>query len=126
MSKLAPPNPRVPWFDPKTGEVSRYWLTWIEDLFTRVGGQTASTNIDLGIDMPEDVGVEEIRAQLGRLADDLSLSPVYAPEPKEADLAPPRTETPYEQFLETQVRELAEQIAQLRAEIDGIKQGLSL
>lgn len=38
MSRLSPPNPREPWLDPRTGYVSRYWLRFLNDLFTLSGG----------------------------------------------------------------------------------------
>lgn len=42
MSNLSAPVSREPWLDPRTGQVSRFWQQFLQDLFTRVGGGTAT------------------------------------------------------------------------------------
>lgn len=130
MSKLAPPNPREPWLDRRTGQVSYYWLRWLNDIYTRVGGPSSSTNTELGIDMPEDSGLPELAATVFAASDAANQAPILA----ERDFAfedemrqqPQWQPTPYEEFLETQVRALAEQVAALTTQVEELKQGTTL
>lgn len=38
MSTVSPPSPREPFFDSRSGEISRVWLRFFSDVFNRIGG----------------------------------------------------------------------------------------
>jgi hypothetical protein len=124
MSTLNDINPRAPFVD-SNGYLTEYWLRWLMALHIRTGGTVAPSNNDLSVDLPEDAGLEELRAQLFTFMDAVGQAPPSQPELPQEDFTPPYQETPREEILETQVRSLAEQVAVLQKEIDGLKQGLS-
>lgn len=130
MSKLAPPNPREPWINPRTGQVSEYWLRWLNDIYARVGGPSSSTNTELSVDMPEDSGLAELTATVFTANDAAGQEPAdmvrdfaFEDEIRQQPLTQP---TQYEEFLETQVRALAEQVAALSKQVEELKQGTVL
>lgn len=112
MTNLSAPISREPWIDPRTGMVSRFWQQFLTDLFLRVGGATAPTNSDIAVDMPEDAGIEELRMALNAGIDS-------------ALQVPPQI-TIREEFLESQIRQLSEEVAALRKELQGQQQGTML
>lgn len=130
MSKLSPPNPREPWIDARTGQVSNYWLRWLNDIFLRVGGPSSSTNTELGVDMPEDSGLPELAATVFTANDALGQAPILAERDfsfeDEMRQQPQGLPMPYEEFLETQIRDLAEQVAALSKQVEELKQGTVL
>jgi len=67
--------PRVPFLDNR-GYITREWYMFLQGVFNRIGGPTGPSIGDLSEDMPEDAGIEEIKASLFRAADDLGQTPV--------------------------------------------------
>lgn len=45
MSRISSPNPREPWLDARTGQVSRYWLRFLNDLFREIGGSREASTV---------------------------------------------------------------------------------
>lgn len=70
-----PPPIRTAMVDPN-GMIAAPWLQWFRTLYERSGGAIAPTNNDLGEDMPEDAGTEEIRASMFALTDEFLQVPV--------------------------------------------------
>lgn len=60
--------PRVPFLDTRTGLISREWYLFLQGVFDRIGGSTGSGTNDLSAEMPEDAGIEEIKAELINMA----------------------------------------------------------
>lgn len=123
MSKLAPPNPREPWLDPRTGMVSMYWLRFLNDLHTRVGGQVSRTLVEVQVDMPDDAGVAELARQLIDLENSPGQAPLMVPPLPDNAVSPVCQYLPAEDYLETQVRALTEHVALLTKQIEELKQG---
>lgn len=102
--------PRVPLTDPRTGIISREWYLFFQGVFDRIGGANAPTPEDLSASFFEDAGSGETNALLFTVEQALSQTP-----PAASDVA-----------LDTllgEVSELREQVAELRKELDAIRQG---
>jgi hypothetical protein len=127
MSTLNIQPPRVPLVDPDTGIITREWYRFITDSFARQGGYTAPTNTDLDLAMPEDSGVAELEMYVRGLDNEFSqLPPNTGMAFDEIGQAPLQQAFENVEFLQTQVRDMAEQIAVLMAQIDELKQGTML
>jgi hypothetical protein len=144
MSTLSRQPPRVPMVDPKTGLITREWDRFFNDAFTRLGGFEAPTNTDLDVAMPEDSGVADLEMTVRTNDYNQSQNPpqvdmYFAPD---SDQLPPATVLPLDDFnqtppqvqllldaveyLQTETRAQAEQIALLMTQIQEIKQGTML
>lgn len=109
MILIAQPS-RIPMTDPVTGLITREWSRYLAGLYSRVGGAQGESTTDLTTSQFEDAGIEELKAGLYALADMAQAAPMA----QAADQV---------QHLETQVSGLREEVAQLRAMINDMRQG---
>lgn len=90
------PQINVPLID-KNGQIDRSWFLFFQALYTRSGGSEGQTTNDLTEAMPEDSGIEEVKWQMGIDRDAANQS--------------------------GRIEQLEAQMAQLKTEIDALKQG---
>ena len=147
MSTLNRQPPRVPMVDPKTGLITREWDRYFTDSFTRMGGADAPTNSELDVSMPEDSGVAELEMLARSIDNEYGQAPSQVPfqinqaydeigqGPQPSQQAagvtdygqePPLVLLESVEALQTQVREMSEQIVILRAQITELQQGTML
>ena len=108
---MAPAPIRSPLVDAR-GIVTAPWLQWLRALYERIGGPIAPSNNDISGEMPEDVGIEELKAVVYAMADAACLQPpaqIYQADPD----------------IETRLAEMAATIAALQAQINDLRQGLT-
>lgn len=67
--------PRVQMVDPKTGMVTREWYLFLQGVFDRIGGANGQSSQDIIQDMPDDAGLEEIKATLFATTDAINQTP---------------------------------------------------
>ena len=103
--------PRGPFVDPRTGELSRSAVRFLSGLFDRVGGTTGESTTDLATSAFEDAGIEETKAALYRLADDLRVAPPSIP-------ATPGDDDPTQRLAALEAT-----VAELRKELDALRVG---
>lgn len=101
---------RVQFVDPKTGLLTVPALKALAMLLDRVGGPVAPTITELSFSDDEDSGLEEFRAESAKFLEGLSVLP---PQPDYQAI----------EHLQTQLEEAREQIAEMRKELDDLKQG---
>lgn len=102
---------RVPMVD-DSGIITPPWAHWFAALYARIGGPSAASNNELTEIMPEDAGIEEIKALLFSLSDGLGqASSVVVTPSVDVD-------------TENRIASLAEELAVLRAQINDLQQGL--
>jgi hypothetical protein len=112
--------------DLRTGCVTREWYPFLMGLQDRSGGATGPSTTDLAASMFEDSGIEETKATLFRLADDVNQLPAYTPDAAPPELVPPSVPfVVFEQIL-TELQAQRDQIAELTKTIQGLQQGLTL
>ena len=147
MSALSLQPTRVPLVDPQTGLITPQWYRFFSDTFERVGGANSPTipEVSTGVtnitnivnEVSEEIGVAPLAPE-PRAPDD-DPAPRYEPAPWPDDVAPPVATylppddvTPVAQlvaaveFLQTEVRSLAEQLAVALTQIQELKQGTML
>lgn len=101
--------PRVPLVD-QNGQTTKEWYRYFLDLQQRVGGYDSASLADLSESTFEDAGIEEAKAGLYLLRDDL--------------MTAPRSElVAAVEFLQTQVAELAALVTTLQGQIQDLNQG---
>jgi hypothetical protein len=99
--------------DPKTGQWNREWWLFLQYLWQRSGGSDGQSSSDLSADMPEDAGIEELKASLASLAN-------------EVNQAPPGAFSLSDMDTNALIQELIERVTVLSVQIDAINQGPSL
>lgn len=125
MSDLHLTPPRVQIVDAK-GMITKEWFRFFLTLFNRVGGSVAPSNTDLTESLPEDAGVEETKAWLYRLADELSVVPAPAQYIPPDDVSPLYVAPQMDQDIETRVNALAAELDAIRTQMNDLKQGVTL
>lgn len=131
MSALNIQPPRVAFVDPDTGMITREWYRFIADLFTRVGGPN-TINLDALITLFNALAVQ---------VNGDEQAPPPAPVVAADDMTPPTMtdlsilddlrQSPLPaliesiEFLQTEVRSLAEQLAAALNDINALKQGVT-
>ena len=124
MSEVSKQPVRVPLVDPATGVITREWYRFFEQVFIRVGGNSAQSNDELTVDLHDDAGIEELKADAYRIRDELNLTPQPLPQTDYQDQAPPGAFfTPIED-PNGRIEALQAQLNALAIEIDALKQGL--
>ena len=120
-------EPRVDFIDPRTGKISREWYLFLQGLYFRAGGANGQSTEDLAISMPDDAGVEEIKADSYQLRDELTSipdQPQVVPDQLDLDRPPEQLqEIPWEY---TELSALREEIADLREAVFALQQGIIL
>lgn len=101
--------PRVPLLDVRTGLISREWYLFFQGVFDRIGGANGPSVFDLSASLFEDAGSSETNAQLFSVEQALNQLPQQALTPIDV--------------LQAEMSELREQVAELKKELDAIKQG---
>jgi hypothetical protein len=102
--------PRVPLLDARTGLITREWYLFFQGVFDRIGGANAPTPEDLSASFFEDAGSGETNAILFTVEQALSQMP------------PDAVQLVVDTLL-TEVAELREQVAELKKDLDAIRQG---
>lgn len=120
------PQFNTPPIDPKTGMWTRPWLLFLADIWDRLGGLQGQSTNDLTADLPEDAGIEELKADVYRDRDISQMMPPYVPQALPDDLNPPRVDPLQVSDVDGRVSALEAQLAYLMAEIQSIKQGITL
>ena len=100
--------PRVPLLDTRTGLISREWYLFFQGVFDRIGGANGPSSTDLSVSLFEDAGSGETNAALFTL--DQALNQLPQPAMLPADM------------LLAEVSDLREQVAELKKELDALKQ----
>jgi hypothetical protein len=110
MTVVTIPRATVPFVG--NAPMSPEWYRWARDITQRVGGPTGASSSDLELSQFEDAGIEEAKAQVISVLQELRQMPIV--EIMQTVDA-----------LEGQVGGLLDQISQLRTEIEALKQGVS-
>lgn len=92
------------------GSLTSEAIRMFDLLFIRVGGAVAPSTTDLSQSDDDDSGLEEFKHELSKSIEGLSVAPVHQ-EHSEV------------QHLMTELAGLREEVATLRAEVQGIQQG---
>jgi hypothetical protein len=95
-------------------------------VFERVGGATGPSTTDLATSDDEDSGLEEFKHEVSKMLDGLAMLPATVPDPFTDPLHPLPQEHVDVQHLLTELAGLREEVARLRAEVQGIQEGTML
>ena len=118
--------PRVAFTDPRTGMITREWYLFLQGVFDRIGGATGASSSDLNASLFEDAGSGETNAMLFNVDQAFGQLPpaVALPVSEQGfDQAPPDAPLPPVDILLSELAELRSQVAELRKELDAVKQG---
>lgn len=110
MTTVTLPRADIAMTETVSGAPTRDWYRWARDITERVGGVAGPSVNDLSSSAFEDAGIEETKAALYRLADDMNSAPVAQPAVIEQDPQP-------------SMAQLLAEIAELRKEVEGLKSG---
>lgn len=119
--------PRVPLVTPATGIISREWYMFFQGVFDRIGGSTGPNMFDLVQALPEDAGLEELKALLYATADSAAQS--VQPQPDLFDDALAQSVQPQPNLLEdalAEIHNLREELAELTKTVQALQQGVSI
>jgi len=124
---MSPAPIRIPVVD-SAGMMTQAWKKWATSIYNRVGGPIAATNNELSESLPEDAGIEELKALLFSLADSSGQAAQSAAPipPDDWMLAPTSYVQSLDTEIETRMAAMAEEIALLRTQINDMQQGLTL
>lgn len=111
MSTLAYAPIRIPMVD-ENGVITPPWAHWLKSLYSRVGGAASPSTSELTETMPEDSGIEELKAAMFSFFDGTGQQPSTALSPS------------LDTDTESRIAALAEEIAVLRTQITDLQQGL--
>lgn len=104
---------RVQFVDPKTGLLTLPALKALALVFDRIGGPTAPTINELSFSDDEDSGLEEIRSEFSKAIEGLQS-------------IPPPAEVAQAESVDTQLSALLAEMAELRKQVEDLKQGQML
>ena len=114
MSLLTLPPSRAPMVG-ANGLVSADWYRFFHDLTQRVGGVTGNGTEDLTLSQFEDAGIEETKAWLYKLSDDIAQNPLAA------ESIPQQMEA-----MTAEIEELRGLVLELRRDLEAAQQGTTL
>lgn len=113
MSNLTLPPKSVPIDVGGSIRVSDAWYRWATDATARMGGVTGASSQDLTVSQFEDAGVEESKAALYRLTDDMAQAPVRQEAWQQDDPHP-------------SIEALRSEVQELRKMIEALQQGATV
>ncbi len=116
MSALTRPPARIPLAGPD-GLITREWYRYFDEVAVRLGGANGSGTDDLATSAFEDAGIEETKAGLNALRDEIMAAPVAAQHSAVDELG---VGPPYEPISPQE--ELMADLHSLRAEVDLLRQ----
>ena len=121
-------EPRVDFLDPRTGKISRQWYLFLQGIYSRVGGAGGFSTDDLALGLPDDAGVEELKADVYRLRDETRMWPAPQPHAQVDDalLVPPPAQLQEIQHLHTEIAGLQAAVAELTKAVAALQQGTEL
>lgn len=102
--------PRIAFTDPNTGELTRAGVLFLQGVFERVGGANGPSTGDLSASLFEDAGNGETNALL------FTVDQTYGQLPPEVSVSAVDT-------LQAELAELRDQVAELKKDLDAIRQG---
>lgn len=102
--------PRVQITDPRTGMVSREWYLFFQGVFNRIGGASGASSTDIVASLFEDAGSSETNAMLFELEQASGQHP--SPEPLYV-----------QDILLAEIAELRDTVAEMKKDLDAIRQG---
>lgn len=102
--------PRVQFVDPRTGMINREWYLFLQGVFIRVGGANGASSTDIVASLFEDAGSSETNAMLFEL--EQAAGQYVTPQPLTV-----------EQVLQAEIAELRDTVAELKKDLDAIRQG---
>ena len=123
MSEVNKQPARVPLVDPSTGMITRPWYTFFEQVFLRGGGTYAPSNNELVVDLHDDAGIEEIKADVYRLRDEGRAIPPPTQIPDYQDIAPPGAFFMPNEDPSACIEALEALVSRMSQDIDELKQG---
>jgi hypothetical protein len=95
-------------------------------VFERIGGATGASTTDLAQSDDEDSGLEEFKHEVTKTLDGLAMLPATVSDPFTDPLHPLPQEHAVVDHLLTELAGLREEVARLRAEVQGIQEGTML
>ena len=102
------------------------YLRAFNSILGRVGGVTGTGTNDLALSQFEDAGIEETKANLYRLTDDVfQLPPMVVLPADDENQLPPVVSLPIQDDPVTGIEELRAQVAELTKAIQALQQGLT-
>jgi hypothetical protein len=102
--------PRVAFVDPRTGMITREWYLFLQGIFNRVGGANGESTADIIASLFEDAGSSETNAMVFEV--ERALSQIPSPQPL--------TTT---DILLAEISELRATVAELKKDLDALRQG---
>lgn len=102
--------PRVALVDPRTGLVAREWYLFFQGMYLRVGGADGGSTQDTVVSLFEDAGSSETNAMLFELEQASGQYPTSQP-------------LTVEQALQAEIAELRDTVAEMKKDLDAIRQG---
>jgi hypothetical protein len=116
----------IPPIDPRSGQWNRQWLLFLQALWDRTGGAQGVSVSDLGSDLPEDSGVEEVKAQLFGLRDTVFMLPPVPPAGSNDDQTPGLPQSSLPDDPSGRIEALEALVQRLVSDIEAIRQGQQL
>ncbi len=110
MTTITLPRADIAMTETVSGAPTRDWYRWARDITERVGGVVGTGTNELAASAFEDAGIEETKAALYRLADDIGAVPACQPAVIDQDPQP-------------SIAQLLAEVAELRKEVEGLKSG---
>lgn len=104
--------PRVPLLDSRTGLISREWYLFFQGVFDRIGGSNGQSIPDVIQDLPDDAGLEELKAVTFSQLDGLGQ-------------LPPQVEAILVDAL-SELHSLRDQVAELTKTVQDLQQGINI
>lgn len=119
------PAPSMPVIGPD-GRIAPVWFQFFMTLLTRTGGTQGVSSNDISVDISEDSGIEEVKAQLTSLRDVVAFAPSAAPLQASDDQAPAPTVAAPPDDPSGRIESLEAAVQRLQTEIEAIRQGQQL
>lgn len=116
----------VPPIDIRTGQWSRPWLFFLQALWERTGGTLGMSVDDLTASLPEDSGIEELRAQFFGLRDTVFMLPPASVVTPGDEQTPPLPSAALPDDPSGRIEALEALVQRLASDIEAIRQGQQL